>query len=487
MAALNERMLIDGELAAAAGGRTFANLNPATEEVIGQVPEAEVTDLERAIHAARRAFDTTDWSTNVELRSRCLVQLRDALRENVETLRSLYVAETGCPVGQTPGVALDAAIGYLDHYIGLLAGYEFEHPIPTKTIMGMPANRVIRREAVGVVAAITPWNYPFYLNICKVSAALAAGCTIVLKPAPDTPWSALVLGALAAEHTDIPPGVLNVVTTSDNEVAQVLATHPEVDAVTLTGSTATGRKVMAAASGTVKRVTLELGGKSAAVFLDDFPLELVAGPLAGAVCIHAGQGCTQLTRLLVPRARLDEAVDLAAAAMGQVQWGDPTDPANVMGPVINAAQRDRILGYYESAAKDGRVVVGGKPTDRFERGYFVEPTLITDVDPGATVAQEEIFGPALVVLPHDGDDDAVRIADGTMYGLSTAVFGVDQERAMGLARRFRTGTVSVNGAQWFDVESPFGGYKQSGLGREWGTEGLEDFLEVKTISFPPAR
>ncbi|MFV2173798.1 aldehyde dehydrogenase family protein [Actinomadura sp. LOL_016] len=487
MAGLSERMLIDGELVPAADGRTFDNLDPATEEVIGAVPDAGAADMERAVRAARRAFDGTDWSTDTGLRRHCLVQLRDALRENVETLRSMYVAETGCPVSQTPGVALEAPIGYFDHYIGLLETYDFERPIPTKTIMGMPADRVVRREAAGVVAAITPWNYPFYLNICKVSAALAAGCTVVLKPAPDTPWSALALGAIAAEHTDIPPGVLNVVSTSGNDAAQVLTTHPDVDAVTLTGSTATGRKVMAAASGTLKRVTLELGGKSAAVFLDDFPLELVVAPLAGAVCIHAGQGCTQLTRLLVPRARLDESVDLAAAAMRQVRWGDPTDPENVMGPVINAAQRDRIHGYYESAAADGRVVVGGKPTDRFERGYFVEPTLITDVDPGAKVAQEEIFGPALVILPHDGDDDAVRIADGTMYGLSTAVFGADQKRAMALARRFRTGTVSVNGAQWFDVGSPFGGYKQSGLGREWGTEGLEDFLEVKTISFPAAR
>jgi aldehyde dehydrogenase (NAD+) len=188
----------------------------------------------------------------------------------------------------------------------------------------------------------------------------------------------------------------------------------------------------------------------------------------------------------VPRAQLDKAVGLAAAAMEQVKWGDPTDPDNVMGPVINAAQRDKVLDYYASAAKDGRVVLGGQPTDRFDRGYFVEPTLITDVETTAAVAQEEIFGPALVILPHDGEDDAVRIADGTIYGLSTAVFGVDQGRAMELARRFRSGTVSVNGAQWFDVESPFGGYKQSGLGREWGTEGLEDFLEVKTIAFPSA-
>jgi aldehyde dehydrogenase (NAD+) len=480
-------MLINGELIAARDGRTFDNLNPATEEVIGAVPQADAADLERAIGSARRAFDGTDWSTNVDLRRRCLVQLRDALRANVETLRPLVVAETGCPVALTPGIQLDGPISFIDHYIGLLERYEFERTLPAKDMVGMSAERIIRREAAGVVAAITPWNYPFYLNICKVSAALAAGCTVVLKPAPDTPWSALALGAIAAEHTDIPAGVFNVVTTSDNSVAQLLATHPDVDAVTLTGSTLTGRKVMAAAADTVKRVTLELGGKSAAVLLDDADLQAIVPGLAGGVCVHAGQGCAQLTRVLVPRHRLDEALALAAAAMERAPWGDPTDPNNLMGPLVNAAQRDKVLRYYESAARDGRIVLGGKPTDRFERGYFVEPTLITDVDPKAAVAQEEIFGPALVVLPYDDDEDALRIADSTIFGLSSAVFSADLDRAMAMARRFRSGTVSVNGAPWFDVESPFGGYKQSGLGREWGTEGLEDFLEVKTIAYPAGR
>jgi aldehyde dehydrogenase (NAD+) len=481
---LTQHMLIGGELVPATGGRTFGNVNPATEQVIGTAPEADPADMERAIAAARRAFDGTDWPTDIALRRRCLVQLRDALRANVETLRTLLVAESGIPVGVTSGVPLEEPITYLDHYIGLLDSYEFERTLPTKSIMGMPTDRIIRREAAGVVAAITPWNHPFYLNICKVGAALAAGCTVVLKPAPDTPWMALALGAIAAEHTDIPAGVLNVVTTSDTSVAQILASHPDVDAVTLTGSTATGRKVMGAAADTVKRVTLELGGKSAAVLLDDFDLSAAVPALAGGVCFHAGQGCVSLTRLLVPRSRLDEAVDLAAQGMAHVPWGDPTDPGNIMGPVVNAAQRARVLGYYEIAAKDGRVVVGGRPTDRFQCGYYVEPTLIADVDPSSRVVQEEIFGPALVIQSFESDDDAVRLADGTDFGLGAAVFSADPARAMAMARRFRTGTVGVNGGQWFDVESPFGGYKQSGLGREWGTEGLEDFLETKTIAFP---
>ncbi|WP_232835938.1 aldehyde dehydrogenase family protein [Actinocorallia populi] len=484
MTTLGERMLIDGELVAAGSGRTFDNINPATEEVIGAAPEAGAADVERAIGAARRAFDSTDWSTNTELRRHCLVQLRDALRENVEALRAGLIAETGTPVRLTAGVALEAAIGYLDHYIGLLETYSFERRLPVKEIGGAPVERVIRREAAGVIAAITPWNYPFYLNIAKVGAALAAGCTVVLKPAPDSPWSALALGEIAAEHTDLPAGVLNVVTTGDNGVAALLTSHPDVDGVTLTGSTLTGRKVMGAASETLKRVTLELGGKSAAVLLDDCDFMATIPMLAGAVCAHAGQGCTQLTRMLVPRARLEEALAYAKGTMERIPWGDPTDPDTLMGPVINARQRDNILRHYETAARDGRIVLGGRPTDRFERGYFVEPTLVTDVDPRAAIAQEEIFGPALVVLPYDDDEDAVRIADGTPYGLSAGVYGADVERAMAMARRFRTGTVSVAGAAWFDVESPFGGYKQSGLGREWGTEGLEDFLEVKTIAFP---
>jgi aldehyde dehydrogenase (NAD+) len=243
---------------------------------------------------------------------------------------------------------------------------------------------------------------------------------------------------------------------------------------------------MAAASDTIKRVTLELGGKSAAVVLDDAEIAQIVPGLGMGICFHAGQGCASLSRLLVPRHKLDDAIDMLTTAMSQVPWGDPTDPGNMMGPVVNRAQRDKVLSYYESARRDGRVVVGGKPQDRFEKGFYVEPTLITDVDPKSAVAQEEIFGPALVVLPFDDDEDALRVADSTMFGLSGAVFSADHERAMGLARRMRTGTVGVNGGNWFDVQSPFGGYKQSGLGREWGTEGLEDFLEVKTIAWPTA-
>jgi aldehyde dehydrogenase (NAD+) len=476
-------MLIDGELTGAASGATHDNINPATEEVAGVVPDAGASDVDRAVLAARRAFDTTNWSTDTAFRRACLQQLQGALRKNLEQIRPAIVTETGTPVALTRSVQLDASVDFISHYTDLLGSYAFERPLPVKPDSA-PGQRVLRREAAGVVAAITPWNYPVYLNLCKMTAALAAGCTVVLKPAPDTPWSGTLLGAIAAEHTDIPAGVVNVVTTSDNDVAASLVTHPGVDAVTFTGSTATGRKIMALAADTVKRVTLELGGKSAAIVLGDANLAEAVPGVAFAACSHAGQGCALLTRLLVPRSKLGEAVDIAKATMEAIPWGDPQDPANIMGPLINKQQLDRVLGYYKLAATEGRVVLGGRRADRFSRGFYVEPTLITDVEPTARVAQEEIFGPALVVLPFDDEEEAVRIADSTIYGLSGAVFSADVERAMTVARRLRTGTVGVNGAQWFDPGAPFGGYKQSGLGREWGTEGLEDFLECKTIARP---
>lgn len=483
MTQVSELMLIDGELVGATDGATFDNINPATEEVVGSVPDATSSDVDTAIRAARRAFDETGWATDTELRQRCLRQLQAAFHKNIDLIRPALVTETGTPVLLTRSVQLDAAVGFLSHYIDLLDTYEFERPLPT-TPGGPSGVRTVRREAAGVVAAITPWNYPLYLNLCKMSAALAAGCTVVLKPAPDTPWSATLIAELIVEHTDIPPGVVNIVTTADNGVAAQLTTHPKVDAVTFTGSTATGRRIMAAAAGTIKRVTLELGGKSAAIALDDADLAQVVPGIMGAVCSHAGQGCALNTRLLVPRKQLDLAVEIAKATAARLPWGDPQDPTNLMGPLISQRQLETVLGYCELARQEGRIALGGRRSDRFPRGYFVEPTVVTDVDPAARIAQEEIFGPVLVVLPFDDDDDAVRIADGTIYGLSGAVFSADTERAVAVAHRLRTGTVSVNGAPYFDPGSPFGGYKQSGLGREWGIEGLEDFLEVKTIARP---
>jgi aldehyde dehydrogenase (NAD+) len=483
MTDVNELMLIDGELLGASGGGTFENINPATEDVIGAAPNATVSDVDTAIRAARRAFDTTTWATDAAFRQRCLRQLQTAFHKNLDIIRPAIVAEVGTPVMLTRTIQLDSAVEFIGHYIDLLDTYAFERPLPDRQ-GGPSGHRAVHREAAGVVSAITPWNYPLYLNLCKLSAALAAGCTVVLKPAPDTPSSATLIGELIVEHTDIPPGVVNIVTTNDNAVAAELTTNPMVDAVSFTGSTAVGRTIMAAAAGTIKRVTLELGGKSAAIALDDADLAQVVPNIMGAVCSHAGQGCALNTRLLVPRAKLGMAVEIATATAAHLPWGDPTDPANLMGPLISKRQLESVLRYCGLAGEQGRIATGGSRAERFARGYYVEPTVVTDIEPTARVAQEEIFGPVLVILPFDDDDDAVRIANGTIYGLSGAVSSADTDRAMSVAKRLRTGTVSVNGAQYFDPASPFGGYKQSGLGREWGTEGLEDFLEIKTIARP---
>lgn len=478
------RLFVDGEFTLAVDGRTFDNINPATEELIGTVPDAGHDDMQRAIDAARRAFDTTTWPTDHEFRRQCLIQLQQGARKVAESIRAAVVAETGAPILSTYGIQLDDPIEFITHYIDLLETYQWDRAVPLHDGEKYPSQRIVRREAAGVVAVITPWNAPFYLDICKMAAALAAGCTVILKPAPETATIALVLGEVIAQHTDIPAGVVNVVSTSDNEVAGMLTSHPAVDTITLTGSTATGRKVMAAAAPTLKRVTLELGGKSPAILLDDADFSRIAPGLAQLVSYHAGQVCTALTRVLVSDDRHDELVDRLAEAMRGIRWGDPTDMANTMGPVVSRKQQSSILRYYDLANATGRVVVGGGTGDRFDRGFWVEPTLVTDIDVQSPVAQEEIFGPLLTVQRYTDLDDAVRIANSTIYGLAAAVFSADQDRAVDVAGRLRSGIVDINGGMAFHTSAPFGGYKQSGLGREWGTEGLEEFLEIKTIAYP---
>ncbi|MEV0662308.1 aldehyde dehydrogenase [Actinomadura luteofluorescens] len=483
MSRTNDRLLlVDGRLVPGAGG-AFETINPATEEVLGTAADASADDMDRAIAAARSAFDETGWAADHAFRARCLRQLREGLRRRAGELRELTIEEVGAPRFLTFGAQLDAPVDDLAWFADLVEDYAWERDLGRAEPMGMPSHRRVVREAVGVVGAVTPWNFPHQINLAKLGPALAAGNTVVLKPAPDTPWCAAVLGEVIAEETDIPPGVVNVVTSSDHALGAQLTQDPRVDLVSFTGSTATGRNVMASAAGTLKRVFLELGGKSAFVVLDDADLRAACSYAAFAGITHAGQGCAITTRILVPRERHDEAVEITAGALAKLGAGDPQDDRTICGPVISARQRERIEGYLELAVEEGGAFAcgGGRPEGR-DKGFWIEPTLITGLTNDSRAAREEIFGPVLVILPHDGDDDAVRIANDSPYGLSGAVHGGDVERARGVARRLRTGTVSVNGGVWYGADVPFGGYKQSGIGREMGVAGFEEYLETKSIA-----
>lgn len=476
------RLLIDGELVAGSGG-TFQTINPATEEVLGVAADASSDDMGRAIEAARRAFDETGWSTDTELRVRGIRQLQQAMRDRVEELRELAIAEVGAPRMLTSMAQLEGPVEDLTFCADTAESYQWTTDLGIAEPMGIKTRRTIAREAIGVVGAITPWNFPNQINLAKLGPALAAGNTVVLKPAPDTPWSAAILGELILEHTDIPAGVVNIVTSSDHGVGALLSKDPRVDMVSFTGSTNTGRAVMADGAPTLKKVFLELGGKSAFLVLDDADLAGACSMSAFTASMHAGQGCAITTRLVVPRARYDEAVDAAAATMAGLRPGDPNDSGTICGPVISERQRDRIQGYLDSATAEGGKFAcgGGRPADR-GTGFFIEPTVIAGLDNNAKVAREEIFGPVLTVIAHDGDDDAVRIANDSPYGLSGTVFSADEERAAGIAARLRVGTVNVNGGVWYSADMPFGGYKQSGLGREMGLAGFEEYLEIKAIA-----
>lgn len=479
------RLLIDGDLCDASSGRTFENVNPATEECIGSTADADAEDMERAIVAARRAFDETTWSTDHEFRARCIEQLCSALAGAKEELRRIVVSEAGAPLMLAYSVQCDLYIDEMPYWATLARSYGYETRIDDTQFFGSPVRRLLRREAAGVVGAITPWNFPLYLNLCKLGPALAAGNTVVLKPAPDTPWSATTLGRLIAEKTDIPKGVVNIVASSDHATGEMLASDSRVDMVTFTGSTATGRRVMAAASNNIKKVFLELGGKSANIVLDDADLQAAIASSVPSICAHSGQGCALATRLLLPRARYEEGIEIAKATLAAIPYGDPNDIGTLQGPLISARQRERVLGYIDTGRREGaRLVLGGSVPTKPERGFFVEPTLFADVDNTMTIAREEIFGPVLAVLPYDSDDHAVHIANDSIYGLSGAITSASEERALSVARRIRTGTLSVNGAMWLSVHTPFGGYKQSGLGRENGVMGFEEYLETKILALP---
>ncbi len=480
------RMLIDGKLVEASGGKTFVNTNPATEEELGQVADASGGDMDRAIFAARRAFDETDWSTNRSRRRHCLEQLHQALVAEREEMREQLILEVGCPRMLTFGPQLDAPLdGAITYPARLIDEFVWEDDLADATdFRGNRNSRRIVKEPIGVVGAIVPWNFPFEVSITKVAQALATGNTVILKPAPDTPWNATLLGRIAAEHTDIPAGVLNVVTSSDHLVGEQLTLSPQVDLISFTGSTAVGRRIMEKGAATLKRLFLELGGKSATIVLDDadFATAMMSGL---AVCAHAGQGCAIPTRMLLPRARHDEGVELLKTMLGGVPVGDPQRPDMLMGPLISEKQRSRVLGYIETGVAEGATLAlgGGRPADQ-PRGWFVEPTLFTGVNNSMTIAREEIFGPVLVVIPYEDDDDAVRIANDSNYGLGGAVVSSSLDRALAVANRVRTGTVSVNGGMIYGPDLPFGGYKDSGIGRQNGVAGFDQYLEVKSLAWP---
>ncbi|WP_024801004.1 aldehyde dehydrogenase [Nocardia sp. BMG51109] len=475
-------LLIGGKLVPGGAG-VFATENPATGEVVGQAANGDSADMDAAIAAARSAFDDTDWSRDPAFRAACLRQLRDALRENIEELREVTIAEVGAPRMLTSGPQLEGPVGDLGYFADLAESYEWETDLGEASPMGIKSGRRLRREPIGVVGAITPWNFPHQINFAKLGPALAAGATVVLKPAPDTPWCAALVGKVIAEQTDIPAGVVNVVTSDDHSLGSQLVTDPRVDMISFTGSTQTGRAVMAGAAATLKKVFLELGGKSAFIILDDTDIAAAASYAAFQVCVHAGQGCALTTRLVVPRASYDDAVAAAAKTMGGIAPGDPNEAGTICGPLISERQRARVERYLEIARAEGGTVVtgGGRPEGR-ANGWFVQPTLITGLPNTATVAQEEIFGPVLVVIPHDGDDDAVRIANESNYGLSGEVWGTDTDRLENVIRGVRTGTLGVNGGLWYSADAPFGGYKQSGIGRELGVAGFEEYLETKLIA-----
>jgi aldehyde dehydrogenase (NAD+) len=381
------------------------------------------------------------------------------------------------------GPQCDVPIAFAGWLLGYLPGFRWERDIGEYTVLGVKSRRIVRKEPIGVVAAITPWNVPLQINLAKCLPALAAGCTVVLKPAPDTPWSATEFGRLVAECTDIPAGVFNVVTAADPRgIGEQLVRDPRIDMVSFTGSTQTGRRIMAMAAEGVKKVFLELGGKSANVVLDDANLQQ-ALLSALAVCFHAGQGCAIATRLLIPRTRQAEVEEILKQYFGFIAYGNPASEQQIMGPLVNRRQMERVLDYIRIGRQEGaRLLLGGGRPAHLAKGFYVEPTVFVDVQNSMRIAQEEIFGPVLAVIAYDTEEEALAIANDSIYGLFGAVWSASEERALAFARRLRAGTVNVNGGNFYGADAPFGGYKQSGIGREMGPEGFAEYLETKTLA-----
>ena len=462
---------IGGAWVPAEGREPLAVVDPATEQEVATVPAGTPEDVDAAVAAARAAFE--GWAATAPAdRAALLSAAADALEARTDEVALLISTEMGTPLAFSKAVQVGNPVRVLRSYAEILDSYAFEEQI---------ANSLVVKEPIGVVGAITPWNYPLHQVVAKVAAALAAGCTVVLKPSEVAPLSAFAL-AEVFEQVGLPAGVFNLVTGLGPVVGEAIATHPDVDMVSFTGSTQAGKRVMAVAADTVKKVSLELGGKSAFVVLDDADLAKAVKVGLANCFINGGQTCTAWTRMLVPAAQYDEALELLRAGAAKYPVGEPTAEGTRVGPLANANQFKKVVGYIEQAVADGARVVAGGPErpEGLDKGYYVRPTVLADVTPGSRVEQEEVFGPVLAVLPYETEDEAVAIANGTPYGLSGGVFSGDQERAVAVARRLRTGMVDVNGGR-FNPLAPFGGYKQSGNGRELGEYGLEEFLEVKSL------
>jgi acyl-CoA reductase-like NAD-dependent aldehyde dehydrogenase len=445
-------------------------LSSATEAPVGRVPRGTAADVDRAVQAARGAFE--DWSrVPREERAEWLEKLAAALKPRVPRMAESISHEVGTALGFSTKVQVEFPIMMIGMNARFIRNARLEEEL---------GHSLVVKEPVGVVGCITPWNYPLHQVVCKVAPALAAGCTVVLKPAELAPLSAAML-AETAHEIGLPAGVLNIVFGEGKVVGEAIVAHPGVDMVSFTGSLAAGRRVAAVAGDGIKKVCLELGGKSAFIVLDDAPFDKAIPAGVNNCMQNSGQTCSAWTRMLVPRARQDEAVDAAKAQLAKLTLGDPFDGATRLGPLASAAQRDRVLDYIEKGKSDGASLAagGGRPA-HLPAGYYVEPTIFSNVEPGMTIAQEEIFGPVLSVLPYDSEADAVRMANDSIYGLAGGVWSATKERAMAVARQLRTGQVDINGGR-FNALAPFGGYKKSGVGREIGPLALEEFFQLKAI------
>jgi len=468
-----DKLYVNGQWVEPAGSNTIDVINSTTEEVMGRIPEGTPEDVDRAVKAARAAFE--NWSsTPVEERASYLQRIAERLGARISEIASIIAAEVGMPLPLATAVQAGLPAMVMDSYANIVSEFTFEEVIGNSTVV---------REPVGVVGCITPWNYPLHQVVAKVAPAIAAGCTVVLKPSEVAPLTAFIL-AEVMDEVGLPAGVFNLVSGYGPVVGEAIASHKDVDMVSFTGSTRAGKRVSGLASQSVKRVALELGGKSASVVLDDADFEKAVRSTVNSCYFNSGQTCSAHTRLLVPKDRHDEAVSIAKGAAERFTLGDPQEGRSKLGPLVSEAQRERVRNYIRKGVEEGASLVtgGAEAPDGLEKGYFVRPTVFANVTSDMTIAREEIFGPVLSIIPYTDEDEAVRIANDTVYGLAGGVWSSDTERAKSVARRLRTGQVDINGGS-FNTMAPFGGYKQSGNGRELGKYGLEEFLEVKSLQF----